>query len=107
MKPGLLLLRVKNLKKYTSSRYFRFAVVNLDIHKRYPVNYVCMLPMHLDAVKKLSAFDRIFGDKGVEVARMLLNETLKVEQDAEARKEIEKRLQLLMPKLLNARALIP
>ncbi len=71
------------------------------------MTYVCMLPIYPDAVKKPTAFDRIFGDKGVEVARKLLNEALKVEQDTEAKIEIEKKLQLLKPKLLNARALKP
>ncbi len=97
MKLGLLIVRLNELKHYSVRRQTRFAVVNLDKPGHYPANFVCMLPLHVDPVGKPSKFTEIFGDKSLEMAKMLYNETLKTEGDAEVKSEIERRLRLLEP----------
>lgn len=84
---------------YSSGKSFRFAVVDLDKAKDYPLNYVCMLPLQVVSDRKgHSSFVKIFGDKSVEVARKLLAEALKREDEVDVRREIERRLKLLEAK---------
>src|SRR3989304_7311899 len=96
MKLSLLVCRIDNVKDYSVSKRFRFAVVDLDKSKSYPSNFVCMLPMKIDADgKSQSVFLQIFGDKSVEQARALLTGALETESDSEVKAEIERRLKLL------------
>jgi formylmethanofuran dehydrogenase subunit E len=80
---------------------YRFAVVNKS--KTYPANFVCMLPLKLSQEKNSNKglFGTFFGEKSVETAVELLNDSLKTEQDADVIAEIEKRLKLIDPKLAN------
>ena len=79
---------------------YRFAVVDLDKAKKYPLNFVCILPSQLNHEGKgLSVFVKVFGDKSIEVAQKLLLDALEHERDAEVKGEIERRLKLLEPKL--------
>ena len=95
MRVGLLLCRYENAEDYSVGRRFRFAVVDLDKGKNYPLNFVCMLPMKIDADgKSQSVFLQIFGDKSVEQARALLTGALETESDSEVKAEIERRLKL-------------
>jgi hypothetical protein len=92
----------KNVKvsDYSQWRYIRFVVVDLAKSKNYPANYVCLLPMQPSANGKVyNVFSELFGNDSLELAKRLLTEALKVEGDAEIKKEIEKRLNLLRPKL--------
>ena len=67
--------------------------------KDYPANFVCMLPLNIrPEVKSVSIFRRIFGEESLPVAKGLLAEALKREDEAEVRGEIERRLKLLEPK---------
>jgi len=75
-------------------RGFRFAVVKCS--KRYPLNFVCILPVSLDG-KQNNAFTKLFGDKSLEHAKALLIEALKTEDDNAIKAEIERRLKLLKP----------
>ncbi|TRO52675.1 hypothetical protein E2P61_03200 [Candidatus Bathyarchaeota archaeon] len=97
-----LRLRVsKNIdaKDYSQGRYIRFAVVDLDKSKKYPANYVCMLPLQPRANGKVNnVFSELFGDESLELAKRLLTKALKNEGDQEIKIEIEKRLKLLEPK---------
>ena len=96
MRVGLLLCRYDNAEDYSVSRRFRFAVVDLDVRKNYPLNFVCMLPTKIDAdAKSQSVFRQIFGDKSVEQARELLSAALETETDSEVKAEISRRLKLL------------
>ena len=96
---GLLLCRYENVEDYSVGRRFRFAVVDLDKRKNYPLNFVCMLPMKIDAdSKSQSVFLQIFGDKSVEQARALLTGALETESNSEIKAEIERRLKLLEAK---------
>lgn len=102
MRAGLLLCRYENAEDYSVGRRFRFAVVDLDKGKNYPLNFVCMLPMKIEAAgKSQSVFLQIFGDESVEQARVLLTGALETESDSEVRAEIERRLKLLEVKPIS------
>ena len=81
---------------------FRFAVVNLDRAKEYPLNFVCILPMRLNSkVEKRTEFEKHFGGESLEVAKKLLSDALKSAEGEDVRGEIERRLSLLVPKLAS------
>jgi hypothetical protein len=102
MKVGLHIHKHDNVEDYSSSKRFRFAVVDLDKSGYYPANFVCLLPMHpYSKTKDLSVFVGIFGARSLDVARELLLEALGVETDFEIKREIERRLRLLDPKPVN------
>ena len=70
---------------------FSFAVLDLDKTEAYPMNYVCMLPVKLDADgKNESIFVKTFGEKSYELAQKLLQKALKQESSYEVKREIEK-----------------
>ena len=95
----MLLCRYDDAEDYSVSRRFRFAVVDLDKCKNYPLNFVCMLPMKIDAdSKSQSVFQQIFGDKSMEQARALLTGALETETDSDVKAEISRRLKLLEAK---------
>jgi hypothetical protein len=79
---------------YPQSNY-RFAVVDIKRSPSYPSNFVCMLPVK---VGEGSAFVKVFGDKSLEQAQLLLKDSLKREPDGEVKAEIQRRLNLLEPK---------
>jgi hypothetical protein len=97
-----LRLRIARFDKVADSsggKRFRFAVVDLDRGKEYPLNFVCLLPLNIKPeVKSVSIFRRVFGEESLAVARRLLAEALEREDEAEVRGEIERRLKLLEPK---------
>ncbi len=80
---------------------FRFAVVDFSKSKSYPQNFVCMLPSQLGAGKTDNVFLKIFKDKSLEQATVLLKTAWEQEDDSEIRVEIERRLKLLEPKEVN------
>jgi hypothetical protein len=80
-------------------RIFRFAVLDLDKAPNYPANFVCILPtMVSNEGKSNNVFFKIFGNKSLEQAKLLLTEALKNENEPEVKVEIERRLTLLEPK---------
>ena len=98
MKPSLYVCRYDDAKDYSVGKRFRFAVVDLEKSDSYPLNFVCMLPAHMnDKGKSKSIFLQVFGDRSLEQARALLTGALKAEEDADVKAEIEKRLKLLEP----------
>jgi hypothetical protein len=98
MRVGLHLCRYDDAEDYSVSNRFRFAVVDLDIAKNYPLNFVCVLPTKIVADgKSESVFLQVFGDKSVEQARALLTGALETEGDSEVKAEITRRLKLLEP----------
>jgi hypothetical protein len=97
MKLSLLLFRNDN-EGYSLGWRFRFAVVDSDISKSYPANFVCMLPTQISGKARMeSIFMKVFGDKSTEQAKALLNKALKTEEDSEVKVEIGKRLKMLEP----------
>ena len=102
MRVGLFLCRYADSEDYSAARRFRFAVVDLDKSKNYPLNFVCMLPMKIEADgKSQSVFQQIFGDKSVEQAKALLTGALETESDSEVKAEISRRLKLFEAKLTS------
>ena len=98
MKLSLLVCRIDNVKDYSVTKRFRFAVVDLDKSKSYPANFVCMLPTQISGKARMeSIFMKVFGDRSLEQARALLAEALETEEDADVKAEIEKRLKMLEP----------
>jgi len=95
----LRISKFENAADYLGGQRFRFAVVDLDKGKDYPVNFVCMLPMRIGfGGKGSNIFTRLFRDRSLEVAKNLLVDALKAEDDSEVKSEIERRLKLLEPK---------
>jgi hypothetical protein len=99
MKVKLIVFTLDNIDDYALGRRFRFAVVNDDKSKNYPANFVCLLPSIIyEMGKSNNAFLKIFGNKSLEQAKLLLTAALKTEDKPEIRAEIERRLKLLEPK---------
>ena len=74
-----------------------FVVVDSDISKTYPANFVCVLPLS-QGLNGHSIFSKLFGDESLSLARRLLSKALIKESDLEIRTAIGKRLKLLDPK---------
>lgn len=71
----------------------QLVVVDLDRSKRYPLNFVCVLPKYLRLLEKRSSnFAKIFGDRSVRTAKNLLSEAKNYEHDPEIQKVIGKRI---------------
>ena len=87
--------------KVGGGKNFRFAVVDSSKSKIYPSNFVCMLPSQFGKGKVDSAFLKLFGDKSLEQAKVLLKAAWEREDDSEVKAEIERRLKLLEPKGVN------
>jgi hypothetical protein len=99
MKPRLYIMRIASAKDYSSKRAIRFAVVDAEISKPYPANFICMLPQHVSASDDdSSVFARTFGATRVELAKKLLTSSLDTEDDSDIKAEIRERLKLLAPK---------
>ncbi|MGA2682617.1 MAG: hypothetical protein ABSF44_12550 [Candidatus Bathyarchaeia archaeon] len=74
-------------------RNVQLVVVDLDRGKRYPLNFVCILPRYLRLLEKRSSnFAKIFGEKSIGVAKNLLVEAKHVEEDQDIQKAISKRI---------------
>jgi hypothetical protein len=92
-------MKLKNAKDYSQRRSIRFAVVDSDINKTYPSNFICMLPQHVSmADDSSSVFARTFKETRLELAKKLLSSALEQEDDSEIKAEIEERLRMLEPK---------
>ena len=79
-------------------KHFRFAVVDLDKSRDYPANFVCILPVVVsNDGKSQTAFFKIFGNKSLEQAKLLLTRAFKNESEYEVKGEIQRRLKLLDP----------
>jgi hypothetical protein len=71
----------------------QLVVVDLDKNKRYPLNFVCVLPRYLRLLEKRSSnFAKIFGDKSLCTAKNLLVEAKHREEDPDIQKVITKRI---------------
>jgi len=71
----------------------QLVVVDLDRSRRYPLNFVCILPRYLRLLeKRSSSFARIFGEKSLSVAKNLLVDAKHTEDDPEIQKVISSRI---------------
>ncbi len=92
-----------NLKLYVIKRgnqrldsCVKLVVVDLDKGKRYPLNFVCVLPQYLRLLEKRSSnFAKIFGGKSLHVAKNLLVEAKHREEDPDIQKVISKRIKAI------------
>ena len=94
---GLQVFELNSKDDNSFQRNFRFAVVDFNKSESYPSNFVCMLPLKLGAGKTDSVFLKLFGNRSLEQAKVLLTGALKVENDTVIKAEIERRLKLLDP----------
>jgi hypothetical protein len=98
MKPKLYTFKGEELERYNSRNRIYFVVVNLDKARKYPANFVCVLPKHRSSIAKQSTqFSRVFGKDSLRLARQLLTKAYEDEDDAEIRAEIQERLKILKP----------
>ena len=92
-----------NLKLYAIKREnqkidscVQLVVVDLDKSKRYPLNFVCVLPQYLRILERRSSnFAKIFGKKSLPVAKDLLVEAKQREEDPDIQKVISKRIKAI------------
>lgn len=94
-------LKLRITKHYSSDSYIkpkhiRMSIVDLDKSPDYPVNFVCNLPKNIKVNERQpSNFSKTFGDSKLEVAKTLLNDALKTEDDPDIISDIEARLKIL------------
>ena len=88
-----------NLKLYAiknpSQRINRvqLVVVDLDRSKHYPLNFVCILPRYFRILEKRSSkFAKLFGEKSHAMAKKLLVDAWRREDDPEIKVVIKKRI---------------
>ena len=77
----------------TRETVIHLILVDQEKSKRYPDNFVCVLPVQLGFPSSL--FERLYGNKSKGKAMEFLNEALKQEQDPEIKKEIQRRINAL------------
>ena len=91
----------KETKNYTNTQHY-FAVIDTDISKQYPQNFVSVLPKNIKTLAKPSSvFEGLFGDKSLKMAKQLLEKALKSRPNSETKKAIKERLKLLDLKPVN------
>lgn len=99
MKPNLMLLKREIGRNIENPKTeVHFVVVDSEIRKDYPSNFVCKLPLSQTLLSGNSQFCKVFGVDSVPVAKKLLSKALAKESDPETKIEIGKRLKLLNPK---------
>ena len=88
-------------------RHYRFAVIDTEKSRKYPSNFVCLLPSIINNDEKTqNVFSKIFGDKSQEQAELLLTKALKNESESFVKDEIKRRLALIAPqKYLQSRCI--
>ena len=96
MKPRLYLLKRELGRRldYPKTEVL-FIVVDSEISKSYPLNFVCKFPLFQGLCSGHSAFRKIFGENTIPLAKKLLIKALARESDSEFKKEIRKRLKQL------------
>jgi hypothetical protein len=94
----LHIIKRDDLEDYSKRHRFCFAVIDLNKSASYPLNYLCMFPAHIGVGGNRSNYEKIFGEKSLEQAEVLLNNALNEVEDFEIKVELERRLKLLEPK---------
>jgi hypothetical protein len=97
--PQLRILKGKPTKDNVPKRFIRFAIIDQDAPRKYPANFVCILPQHMNAATtEASVFAKTFRENCATVAKRLLTDALRQEHDPQIKKEIEARLKQLSPR---------
>jgi hypothetical protein len=74
----------------------QLVVVDLDRSSQYPLNFVCVLPRYFRLLEKRSSkFAKTFGPTSLSIAKSLLVEADKKEDDPQIKKAINKRIKAL------------
>ncbi len=95
MKPRLILFKREVGRLDYPKTEVHFVVVDSDLSKEYPLNFVCVLPLSQALHRGHSAFRKLFGEESIPLAKKLLSKALSKESDSEIKTEIGRRLQLL------------
>ncbi len=101
MKPTLLILKRRKIlgKKTLPDTYF--AVVDSENPKRYPANFVCMLPQdpksYFGRPTYMPEFVKLFRAESLQIAVQMLHSALAKGHDPEVVKDIQKLLRKLNP----------
>lgn len=94
----LHIIKRDDLKDYSQRQHFCIAVIDLSKSESYPLNYVCTFPALIGKSKNLNIYEKFFGEKSIEQAKVLLTDALGEVWDSEIKGELERRLKLLEPK---------
>jgi len=93
---GKLNLKLYTIKKASESQIddcIQLVVVDLDKGKRYPLNFVCVLPRYFRVLEKRSSkFAKIFGEGSLHTAKKLLVDAQRHEDDPQIKTVISKRI---------------
>jgi hypothetical protein len=84
--------------KNASQKFNRIqlVVVDLDKSKKYPLNFVCVLPKYFRILEKRSSkFAKLFGEKSLCTAKKLLVDAFRSEDDPEIKTDINKRIKAI------------
>jgi hypothetical protein len=74
----------------------QLVVVDLDKSRRYPLNFVCVLPRYFRILEKRSSkFAKLFGEKSLSMAKKLLVDAWRSEDDPEIKTAINKRIKAI------------
>jgi hypothetical protein len=102
MKLKLLITKNYNIRDYLTPSYIRVAVIDTTISKKYPANFVCILPRKINPnAKTPNKFQEKYGSQSKEIIKKLLDQALKTEEDQDIKKELLARLKILNPKPKN------
>ena len=79
---NLKLYAIRKGNQKVDAKCVQLVVVDLDKNKRYPLNFVCVLPRYFRLLEKRSSnFAKIFGDRSICTAKNLLAEAKHREDD--------------------------
>jgi len=102
MKLKLYVTKNYNVRDYLKPAHIRVAVIDTDVSKEYPANFVCMLPRTFNPnAKTLNKFVEKYGSQSQEIMKKLLDQALKTEDDQDIKQELLERLKRLNPKPKN------
>jgi hypothetical protein len=88
---NLKIYAIKNPSQRTNR--IQLVVVDLDKSKRYPLNFVCVLPRYFRILEKRSSkFAKLFGEKSHAMAKRLLVDAWHSEEDPEIKVVINRRI---------------
>ena len=92
---------IKHYNTKTKTKHL-FAVIDLDKSKKYPQNFVSMLPKKVKATQKpANKFEGLFGNESIKIAERLLETALRTKPNPKTTLAIKERLKLLDLKLSN------
>lgn len=91
-----------NVSDYTKPGHIRIAVIDKDLSKKYPRNFVCLLPRTINPNARLpNKFQQTYGNQSQELMKKLIKQALDTVEDQDIKKELLARLKILNPKPKN------